>query len=408
MTKLRVLFVNHSGVFSGASRSLYELLRALPADSVEACVVAPKGAMTDVLARRGIQCVVAEAMSQFDNTRYGYYRGFRWLVLVRELAAARVTCSTIARAGREFPDFDLVHVNESVMLLAIVIAARYYSKPIVVHVRALQRTGNDWRSRMFAAILRRYVSAVIAIDETVRRTVPDLGPVPVEVIHNSLKVSEQPASARGATCGQAKEIVVAMIGNLLRSKGCFEFLEAAALCKRDAVPARFVFVGAGVSPPPGLRRRLLRMLGLDHWIEQQLRDSVAQRGLDDVVEFRSFTSDLNAVYQSIDVLCFPSHLDAPGRPVFEAAYFAVPSIVAISQPTPDTFIDGETGINIEAGSPEQIARALRYLAEHPTERQRMGHKARELALRNFDASKNAGMVLDLYRRVLSKQVSARG
>jgi glycosyltransferase involved in cell wall biosynthesis len=199
-----------------------------------------------------------------------------------------------------------------------------------------------------------------------------------------------------------RPLVVAMIGNLLRVKGCREFVEAAAICKSQSLPVRFVFVGArGVGRRSAtFRSRVLLWLGFVQEIEEELRETVARRELTDVVEFRSFTTDLEGIYRSIDLVCFPSHLDAPGRPIFEAAFYGVPSLAAISEPTPDTFVDRQTGLKIQARSPEDIVRAIRYLLDHPSERAALGRTARKLAETEFDARRNALTVLELYRGLI--------
>jgi hypothetical protein len=82
---MRVLYIHMTGAFAGGCRSLYEVVRALPAGEVEPLFIAPRGSVHGFLSRLG-EAIEARGISQFDNTRYGYYRGLRWLVAIRELA----------------------------------------------------------------------------------------------------------------------------------------------------------------------------------------------------------------------------------------------------------------------------------------------------------------------------------
>jgi glycosyltransferase involved in cell wall biosynthesis len=398
MRPIRVLFIHHYGAFGGSSRSLLELIAGFPPGTVEAYVLTPPGTVSDILPAAGIRCLPCRGMSLFDNTRYGYYRGLRWLILLREIARIPSTVAAVRGVRRWFPDFDIIHVNEIVMLLGLVLASRWYGRPAVVHVRAVQRQAPGWAGRLVRGALTRHASALIAIDETVRRSLPCDLAVPVTVIHNGFTPAPPESPVRSAP--RDGRLVVAMIGNLLRAKGCREFVEAAAICQRDGLAARFVFVGTGELSGRRRGSRMLRWLGIEQNIEQELRATVARRELTDIVDFRPFTTDLTGVYRSVDIVCFPSHLDAPGRPIFEAAFFGVPAIAAISAPTPDTFVDGETGLKIAAGSPEDIARAVRYLLEHPDTRERLGRNARQLAESQFDARRNALSVLEVYRRLI--------
>jgi glycosyltransferase involved in cell wall biosynthesis len=92
--------------------------------------------------------------------------------------------------------------------------------------------------------------------------------------------------------------------------------------------------------------------------------------------------------------------------VFEAAFWRVPSIVAVSNPQPDTMIDGQTGLCIEPGNPAALADGIARFCLTPGEVARMGNAAYELALRNFDGRRNAALVLDIYHRVLRSAGSA--
>ena len=96
-------------------------------------------------------------------------------------------------------------------------------------------------------------------------------------------------------------------------------------------------------------------------------------------------------------------MDAPGRPVFEAAYFGIPSIVAVRDPTPDTIVPGKTGLCIPVPDAKLLAEAVEFLYRNPSERQRMGENARRLAEANFDIQRNAARVLDIYRRLAGRK-----
>ena len=104
----------------------------------------------------------------------------------------------------------------------------------------------------------------------------------------------------------------------------------------------------------------------------------------------------------MDVLCFPSRLDAVGRSIFEAAFFSVPSIVALTTYEDDAIIHNETGICIPPKDARALADAIKYFYENPSEVERMGKNANELAWKNFDIKKNALKLLNVYREVLEK------
>lgn len=401
---IRVLYVHHAGSFGGASRSLLELIEGFAPGSVAPCLVTQRGGVVQLFASRGIDVIETAGIAQFDHTQFSHYRGRRWLVLLREAVYLPFTLLALLRARRRWKDIDLIHVNEVVALAAIVFGKVLYRCPVIVHVRSVQemRRGR-MRGRFISRTLRRYADAVIAIDETVRRSLPP--GITAEVVHNAC--SPQPRRSGNSLAHpplpprQPGLLRVAMVGSPLAFKGVREFVEAARLCRDRKLEVEFFMVGVGARNEPGFLKRTLRATGLTHDSGEEIRHLIASYGLADCFHLVGFTTDIDQIYRDIDVLCFPSHLDAVGRPVFEAAFWKVPSIVAVRDPQPDTMVHRETGLCIEPGDPQAIAEAVSYFSLNRSEVVRMGEAAYRLAIKNFDRRRNSNLVLEIYRRVLA-------
>jgi len=401
---LHVLYIHHAGAFGGASRSLLELIEGFPPGSVTPRLVTQRGAVAAVFRGRGVEVVEATGISRLDHTSFSHYRGRRWLLVLREIAYLPFTFLAIARARSRWTPVDVVHVNEIVALPAVLFARWLLGCPVIVHVRSVQQARQDgWRSRIVLRVLRRHAAAVIAIDQTVRRSLPD--DVAVEVVHNSYTPRPGKAATPGAAPllppRQPGVLRVAMVGNPLAFKGVREFVEAARLCRERGLRVEFVLAGVGAEGRTGPLQSMLRAAGLVHEAAEELRASIARHGLESTVRLLGFTQDIDQVYANVDVLCFPSYLDAVGRPVFEAAFWKVPSIVAVREPQPDTMIDRETGLCIAPGDPQAIVEAVAYFCASPGEVARMGEAAHRLALANFDAARNSARVLEIYQRALA-------
>lgn len=119
--------------------------------------------------------------------------------------------------------------------------------------------------------------------------------------------------------------------------------------------------------------------------------------------FVPFLLDLSYVYQKLDVLCFPSHMEAAGRSVFEAGFYHKPSIVAVSNIKNDTIIHQKTGLCIQPRKPQQIVDAVLYFFYNKAEIERMGKEANSFALEKFNIDRTAERVLQQYRNILSKK-----
>jgi glycosyltransferase involved in cell wall biosynthesis len=392
---MRVLYVHHAAPFGGASRSLLEMIQSFPAGAVRPLVLTRRGQFQEILEAAGIAVLGCGGVSQFDNTRYSHYRGWRWLVLLRELAYLPSTLRGLLAARRKWGRVDLVHINDLTLLPAIWLARRLFGCPVIVHVRSVQQPLRGWRGRLVASVLRSSARRLIAIDETVKASLdPSLD---ATVIHNGLRVAMDNAASPPA---RSAKFTVGMVGGLSRAKGCLEFVEAAALCRAQGADIRFVFVGQSMRRRSALRDFVLRRLGLSQEIEEELKARIEALALPDAVEFWPFTTDLEKVYRQFDVVCFPSHFDAPGRPIFEAAFFGVPSIAAVTNPMSDTIVDGVTGLAVRPREPRQLAEAILSLYADPERRAELGRNAAQLARTHFDADGNAMKVLGVYREAV--------
>ena len=395
-----ILYVHMCGSFNGSSRSLLEMIRAFPSEGVQAHLVTPKGDVAELFRKEGIPVIECAGVSQFDHTRYGYYRGRRWLVLLREIYYLFPTLLALLRAKARWFSIDLVHVNEMTALPAVVLAKLVFRKPLILHVRSVQQTTNGrWRTRWIRSIVRRFCDAGVAIDDTVRQSLPE--GVDAQIVHNGFSTlrgreAEAPVDPR-LLAGRDSAIRVGMVGHLLALKGVYEFIEAARLCKQRKIAVKFILVGEGNRDLSGLRGTLLRKFGFAREVRRDVEKLVQRYELQDNVLLIGFTLNIRAVYENIDVICFPSHLDAVGRPVFEAAFFGVPSIVAITNPRSDTFIHRETGLCIEPQNPHALADAIEYFYRHPQEIKRMGGAARKLAAEQFRIENTAKRMLEIYK-----------
>jgi len=402
MAKLSVLYIHHSGVFGGASRSLLELIRAFPEDSISAHLTTQRGKVPEVFQDHGVDVIEAAGISQFDHTRFGFYRSARWLILLREMAYIPFTIRAMLKARKKWPHVDLIHVNEITNALAILLAKWLFKCPLVVHVRSVQQSEKGcWRRRFVLGLLQ-HADAVIAIDSTVRRSLPDS--MKVHVVHNGFAVrqtcKDMPQHEAGSFSDRPMKVL--FVGGLIVMKGILELIHAAKICADAGLNVKFVIVGDTPRDDRGVKAKALHSLGFSHDVKGYCRDYIAEHDLGEYIEFSGFTLDIESVYQQADVLCFPSHLNAVGRPVIEAALLKRPSIVAIRNAAEDTIIHHQTGLCIPEKDAQALFDAVKYYYRNPGEISRMGKAAYELATQNFDINKNAKKVLSIYRSLPSR------
>lgn len=398
----KVLYIDGVGPFGGSSRSLFEMVRILSEDAVEPYFVCAQGSALNFYGKVAKDVVATRGLTRFDNTRYSHYRGIRWLVLLREFFHLPFTVIALLEAKKKWGSVDLIHVNEITEIIPALIAKRFFNAPLVVHVRSPQRIDNrSLRTRWLNAMLKRHVDAIVAINENTRATLP--ADIDVDVIQNSFTAARapqpDPVIIGKLDALRPSSLKVGFVGNLHHSKGLFDLLDAAKLIREANRDVEFVIVGGVTKPDTGLKAWLLEKAGLAQDVQAKLLEKVHEYGLEGNFHLLGATPDIQCVYELLDVICFPSHYDAPGRPVFEAAFSAVPSIVSVENPKADTLVDGETGIAIQARAPQKLAEAILYFADHPEEVGRMGRNAKQLADANFEPTVNARKLFAVYTKV---------
>lgn len=399
---IKVGYIYTTPHFSGAAVSMAEALGIL-SSKVVPIIFSPEGSATKYFQEKlGCRIFSVGPLTQFDHTRFGRYRGLRWLIALREIILFPATWSAARRFSSVSADVDILHLNEITGIIAAVVIKLRLKVPLVVHIRAhMGDQSSGLRSKILWHLFDRYVDAIICIDETVRSTLPARIAQRAVVIHNGLNISSTPDKLNHRDARHPNGLtVVGIVGSLLRVKGVYEFVEAAQAIASVRSDVLFVLYGAGVRQLHGLRKRMFSALRLAEDVEGDLRNSIETAGLQNRIIMAGHRSDLNAVYREIDILCFPSHYNAPGRPIFESAYFGKPSIVAIENPLADTLVDGVTGIAIPVKNPVALADAITYLLDNKTVRIQMGNAAKQLATRNFDVHANAASLLQLYNSTL--------
>jgi len=329
---MRVLYLDSDGPLGGASRSLFEVVRPLSAGEVDPYFVAVKGTALGFYSKIAKDIIATRGLTKFDNTRYSYYRGVRWLILLREVFYFPFTVVALLRARMRWKAVDVIHINEVLCIIPGLIARRLFGVALVVHVRSPARMDErSVRCRWLARLLKKNAAAIIAINETTRATLP--ASLNVDVIQNSFTPTK---SAQPDRTMQSKldalrstSLKIGFVGNLHHSKGLFDLLEAAKLVRAAGRNVEYVVVGGVTIVDRGLKARMLEAAGLAQNVQDELGARVREEGLANIFHLMGPTIDIQRVYERMDVIAFPSHFDAPGRPVFEAAFFSVPSIVAI-------------------------------------------------------------------------------
>ncbi len=221
----------------------------------------------------------------------------------------------------------------------------------MLHARAVFKNDlNMWRTQKIKSIFEMYADKIVAIDDTVAASLPV--DKKLVVIHNSFSMDS--ALAKGEIGFREKllkipkrRMNIGYIGAIHHNKGIFDLLNALKLCRENHLDINLIIAGNGNAPKHNFISRWLNSLGIIQDKNEELNSFIIENKLEEFIHPIGFSTNTAEFFKYIDVLCFPTHYNTVGRPVFEAAFYKKPSIVAISNPYPDTFIEGKTGIKVK-------------------------------------------------------------
>jgi len=181
------------------------------------------------------------------------------------------------------------------------------------------------------------------------------------------KTTDDPTEARNGLGIPASGCLIGLFGQLLPHKGGSEFVRAAAVALRKNADLRFVLAGPG---PQGYLDRLRREIG--------------EAGSADRIQLLPPQPSAERLLAAADAVCLATTTPDPlPRSILEAMAAGVPTVAFRSGGAPELVLDGETGLLVDPGDLEGLAREFVRLGEDPALRARLGQAARRRATECF-------------------------
>ncbi len=392
---MKILFTQHVSVLGGSSRSLLELITNLSSD-IEVVVLCPKGEYADLLRSKGFTVHTIVGMPQFSNGRIAPYKGFRWLILLREFFYLPFLFIKMQELKKE--NFDIVHVNEITQIYSLIFAKKILKTRTVIHVRIMMSTKKNFRYKYLLNIFSKYADKIIAIDESVKSTLD--ASLDSKVVHNGMSINNINLKDK-----KTKKFTVGIVANFQRYKGILEFIDAANVCVNEKnMDINFYIFGAEYNSTKSLKEKIFQLFGFREDMEDLVEKKLRKYALKEHLQLKGYIHHADDIYNNINLLTFPSHLNAVGRPVFEAGFYRVPSIVAIQNPFSDTIIDGVTGICIKEKDVLGLVNAIEKLYNNQGLLEEMGESAQKQVHTLFDSKKNTQQIYKIYKNLFTDKL----
>ena len=177
--------------------------------------------------------------------------------------------------------------------------------------------------------------------------------------------------------GLEGKLSVLFVGRLSKIKGVVYLLEAANIIVNDFGHKEMLFLLVGTTVFNAVETPVDMGEMLDYIDCHHLRNNVVFTGA-------LSNEDVRSLYLACDVFVLPSLVEANPLVILEAMASGKPIVATKIGSIPDEIRDGWNGFLVDPGDEQQLADKIKYLAENPDERQRMGANSRKFAEEEFD------------------------
>jgi glycosyltransferase involved in cell wall biosynthesis len=206
-------------------------------------------------------------------------------------------------------------------------------------------------------------------------------PNAVDLTRFRLPAAGEREAVRAAAGWPADALVCLYVGRLSEEKGVMDVLAAWRQIRQPQ--ALLVLVGPDMTGHPLDAGPLARRY-------------VAEHGLQHVVRFHGASDDVARLLRGADAYVQPSHYEAFSNAVIEAMATGLPVVASRVGGMLDCIVDNENGLLATPADPHDLAARLQRVLEDPALRARLGTRARQTVIDDFDEVKIFRKFADLF------------
>lgn len=341
--RTRILYVNHTGLMSGAEHVLLNLLRGLDRSRFEPIVLCPGyGGLANEILQLGVEWVPIPTVHARFSWRSGQLRSIG--SLVHTIKAVRSQIRALS------PDF--IHANSTRAGIVATLAAAGTGRKVIWHVHdTLPRHPLGTGIRALVLLCR--TSSVVGVSEATARAFRGRLPLKTRVrtIYNGVDLSRFPLKSPGSTGFRARlaippeSFLVCTVGQICQRKGLLELVDAVRRVHSRVPHLHLAVVGRVVF------RHEEKYFG-------ELRAAVRNWGLEDRVHFVGPMNDVASVLQDADLLVLNSKDEPFGLVLIEAMSSGTPVVATRVGGIPEIVTDSENGWLVNPGDSQALAARL--------------------------------------------------
>jgi teichuronic acid biosynthesis glycosyltransferase TuaC len=269
-----------------------------------------------------------------------------------------------------------------------------YKIPLVCSLRGSDINVFPYRDKLTMALTKKVISNVqlISVSNTLRTVTESISvpSIPIRVVYNGCATDDFSSDRnvrkirRGALGIADTDKVLIFVGNLIKTKGVFELLEAFISLSASRRDLYLIMVGKGAEQKK--IRNIIESASLENRII-----------LTGKVPHNEISSWLNAA----DLFVLPTYYEGLPNALLEAMSCGLPVIATRVGGIPEVIEDGRNGVLIEKQNTNALSRAIEYLINDGILAENMGIVGRQLLNDRFSWGHNAADMSRIYGEVIN-------
>ena len=182
---------------------------------------------------------------------------------------------------------------------------------------------------------------------------------------------------------QSTDFVVGSVGRLVKEKGFMELFAAAETLTARYRQLKFVVIGP-------------RETEQNDALDNDYMDDLQRRG---VVRFVNWCDDMRPWYAAMDLFVLPSYREGIPRACMEAAAMMRPIVASDTRGCREVVLDGDTGLLVPPHDIARMVEAIERLYEDHNRAERMGERARQHIVKNFNSKDVCSRLCEFYAQL---------
>lgn len=249
----------------------------------------------------------------------------------------------------------------------------------------------EWKKVLMEKRSFKKADHVIAVSnyvaETTRRLLK-LGNIPITILYNPIDTTRFYQSDNS----KIEKHSIFFAGTIIEKKGIRQLVQSLEYLVDDYKDIKLYIAGRDAAVP-GTNKPYRPIL--EAAISDRIRPHIVFLGTIPNFEIPQYIENAN-------VCCYPSHMEAMPLAWLEVMAMGKIFIGGDKGPGPEAVQDMITGLLANPYSPEDIAKKIRYVFEHPEEAIAMGINARKKMLHDFDVDIMVKKNIDYFKSIIKE------